>query len=324
MTQQNVAAKVANPFAPQQENKTASSNAVARTDAEKGIQEVMASMMLAKQAPRDPRKAVDRIVDACTRETLAEAAVYEYVRGGAQVTGPSIRLAECIAQNWGNLSFGVRELSSENGVSTVQAYARDLETNTLSEKVFQVPHVRYTRKSGNVKLTDPRDIYELIANNGARRMRNCILAVVPGDVVETAVNQCMVTQEAGCEVTPETVKAMVSAFEKEFGVTSDLIEKRIQRRIESITAPLMLNLKRIFQSLRDGMSKKADWFDVDPNEESVQPKTSDVADATKKQTQQQATKVDPVDEDIDESTGEITQPPPNQGVNASALFSNSN
>ena len=110
-----------------------------------------------------------RILDACKRKSVADSAEYAYPRGGTLVTGPSIRLAEVIAQNYQNLAFGVRELSNKNGESLVQSYCFDLETNVRSEKVFTVPHIRYSKKKGNVKLTDPRDIYEMVANQAARR-----------------------------------------------------------------------------------------------------------------------------------------------------------
>ncbi len=71
--------------------------------------------------------------------------------------------------------------------STVEAFAWDVEeANTRQTKVFQVRHWRHT-KQGGYKLTDPRDIYELVANNGARRLRACILGVIPGDVIDAAV-----------------------------------------------------------------------------------------------------------------------------------------
>lgn len=44
---------------------------------------------------------MDRILKSCTRETLAQSAVYSYPRGGQSVEGPSIRLAETLAQEWG-------------------------------------------------------------------------------------------------------------------------------------------------------------------------------------------------------------------------------
>ena len=120
-------------------------------------QEVQAAMVIAKRFPRDEVEAYNRIMRACQRKKLAETAMYEYPRGGTKVTGPSIRLAEAMAQNWGNLDFGILELEQKNGESQVMAYAWDLETNTRQTKVFSVPHVRGTKK-GNVPLTDPRDI----------------------------------------------------------------------------------------------------------------------------------------------------------------------
>lgn len=237
----------------------AASNAIASSDEQRAIQEVQAAMTIAKKFPRDPMEAMDRIINACTRPTLAEAALYSYQRGGTEITGPSIRLAEAMAQAWGNMQFGIRELSSANSVSTVEAFCWDMETNTRQVKVFQVPHIRYSRNKGNEVLKDPRDIYELVANNGARRLRACILGVIPGDVTEAAVAQCDVTQRNNVDIEPEAIKTMVEAFAK-WGVTQEMIEKRIQRRIDAINAPLMLNLRRIMRSVLDGMGKPSDWF----------------------------------------------------------------
>ena len=124
-------------------------------------QEVQAAMVIAKKFPRDEVQSFNRIMKACQRKTLAEQAMYEYPRGGTKVTGPSIRLAEAMAQNWGNLDYGIVELEQKNGESQVMAYAWDLETNTRQTKIFSVPHIRSTKK-GNIALTDPRDIYELV------------------------------------------------------------------------------------------------------------------------------------------------------------------
>lgn len=144
-------------------------------------QEVQAAMVIAKRFPRNEVDSFNRILRSCQRKSLAETATYEYPRGGAKVTGPSIRLAEAMAQNWGNIDFGITELEQSNGESQVMAYAWDLETNTRQTKIFTVPHIRGTKK-GNIPLTDPRDIYEMVANQGARRLRACILGIIPGDL----------------------------------------------------------------------------------------------------------------------------------------------
>lgn len=239
---------------------TRQGNAISDASTAREVQEVQAMMAIAKRFPRDEKAALDRIINACTRKGLADAACYQYSRGGTDITGPSIRLAEAIAQAWGNLQFGVRELEQRNGESTVEAFAWDLETNTRQVKTFQVKHERHT-KMGAKALTDPRDIYELVANQGARRVRACILGVVPGDVVDEAVKQCDVTLNATAEVTPESIKKLVDVFAG-FKVSKEQIEARIQRHIDAITPAQIVALRKIYNSLKDGMSKAEDWFPV--------------------------------------------------------------
>ena len=157
---------------------------------QRAISEVQGAIVLAKKFPRNEKESSDRILIACQRPKLAEQALYSYARGGTEITGPSIRLAEAIVQNWQNVQFGIRELEQRFGESTIEAFAWDLENNIKQIKTFQVKHERYTKARGKYSLEDPRDIYEAVANQGARRLRACILGIIPGDVIEAAVNQC--------------------------------------------------------------------------------------------------------------------------------------
>ena len=240
---------------------SASAAAMVAVEQERALAEVQGAIVLAKRFPRNQIEALDKITVACQRPGLAEQALYSYSRGGTEITGPSIRLAEAIAQNWQNLQFGIRELEQRNGESTVEAFAWDVENNTRHVKTFQVKHERHTKK-GNYRLEDPRDIYELTANQGARRLRAAILAIIPGDVIEAAVTQCEQTLKAKADTSPEALKKLVEAFEK-FAITKDQIEKRIQRRLDTITPAQLVNLRKIYNSLKDGMSAPADWFEVD-------------------------------------------------------------
>ena len=239
---------------------TAALGVLSSSEQQRAIAEVQASMILARANPRDPIRAMDLIRQDCTRPTLAERALYTYARGGTDVTGPSIRLAECLAQRWGNIAYGTRELEQHDDDSLMQAYAWDLETNVKREMIFTVPHVRDTKK-GKVALTDSRDVYEITANMGARRLRACLLGLIPGDVVEEAVGQVEVTLKTKADVTPERVARMLETFAA-FGVTKEQIEKRIQRRaaVDTLTPALVLQLGKIANSLRDGMSVPGDWF----------------------------------------------------------------
>lgn len=227
-------------------------------------QEVQAAMVVAKKFPRNEVESYNRIMKACQRKSLAEKSMYEYPRGDTRVTGPSIRLAEAMAQNWGNIDFGIIELEQAAGESKVMAYAWDLETNTRQTKVFSVPHIRATKK-GSIQLKDPRDIYEMVANQGARRLRACILGVIPGDVVESAVSQCEKTL-IGDNKTPleDTIRVIANTFETEYGVTVAMLEKFVGCKIESFTMQNLIRLKKVYVSLKDGMAKREDYFEMLP------------------------------------------------------------
>lgn len=227
-------------------------------------QEVQAAMVIAKRFPRNEVESYNRILRACQRKSLAEQSMYEYPRGGTKVTGPSIRLAEAMAQNWGNIDFGIIELEQKAGESQVMAYAWDLETNTRQTKVFSVPHIRGTKK-GNMVLTDPRDIYEMVANQGARRLRACILGVIPGDVIDSALDQCMLTLTSGNkEPLIDRVRKMAKAFEDDFSVTLPAIEKYLGCKHESFSENDFVRLKNVYKSLRDGMAKREEYFELTP------------------------------------------------------------
>ncbi len=232
-------------------------------------QEVQAAMVIAKRFPRDEVEAFNRILKSCQRKTLAEQSMYEYPRGGQKVTGPSIRLAEALAQNWGNLDYGIVELEQNNGESQVMAYAWDLETNTRQSKIFSVPHIRAT-KHGNKTLTDPRDIYEMVANQGARRLRACILGVIPGDVIDSAVDQCQLTLKgANPEPLIDRVRKMVKTFEDKFSVTKEMLEEYIGCNSDAFSENDFMRLRNIYGSLKDGMSKRDDYFKIKPAKKSI-------------------------------------------------------
>lgn len=224
--------------------------------------EVLGAIHAAKRFPRDQFTAYNNILKECQRYTLAEKALYSYPRGGQNVTGPSIRMAEAIARHWGNIDSGIRELEQRDGESIMQSYAWDLETNFRVTKNFTVKHIR-DKKTGAVALRDQRDIYELTANQGARRLRACLLAVVPGDVVEGAEKQVRQTLAAGPKgVTREDrVRKMVAEFDK-LGVKTEHIEQRIGCPLISITDEQIIDLVGVYNAVKDGTTKRGDFFDM--------------------------------------------------------------
>lgn len=262
-----------NPFSRNQLPEHVNAGTVA-VESERAIAEVQAKLVIAKRFPRDEARAYDRVMQACSRPSLAAVAEYSFPRGGQKVSGPSIRLAEELARCYGNLIYGIRELSRTDGASEMQAFAWDLETNVESTQNFTVRHIRDRKSSngGNVALTDERDIYEITANMGGRRLRARILAILPPDLVEAAVEKCRATLAGNSqEPIADRVKKMIEAF-KRFGVTSKHLSDYLGKKLDDVIPEDIADLTAIYTSLKDGVSQVSDYFGA--------PKVQDPADAS--------------------------------------------
>lgn len=228
-------------------------------EAERAIAEAQGKLVIAKRFPRDPFRAFNQAMEACRRLTFAEEALYKYSRGDGAVSGASIRLAEELARCWHNIEYGLRELSNKNGVSEMEAYAWDLETNTYSSQKFTVRHWRDTKRGG-YELTDQRDIYEITANLGARRMRARILAVLPGDLVDAAVAECYKTL-AGRNDEPMTVRLqrVVAKFSK-LGVSVAMLESYLKHQLDKTLPDELVDLQAVYNAIKDDNGKIGDYF----------------------------------------------------------------
>lgn len=278
-----------NQLTSQFENQYQQPNSVmTQASSNREMEEVKGAIFMARQFPRNVFQSEQRILDACKRPALAETAVYQYPRGGTKVSGPSIRLAEVIAQNWGNIDFGIKELEQREGESVVMSYAWDLETNTRQTKVFTVKH-SYKSKGTIKKLDDPRDIYEKIANDGARRLRSCILAVIPGDIIENAVRQCDETLRGNSKgPLKDRIANALKTFKERYKVTQEMIEIRFGYTADSFTEVDYVELIKIFNSLKDGMSKVEDWFDKNTSKKSNSKLSEDFNQPSEQPVKQEA------------------------------------
>lgn len=234
-------------------------------EASRAVAEAQGKLLIAKKFPRNETEAFAKAIQSCQRPGLASKAFYSYPRGKETVTGVTIRFAEELARCYGNLDYGIKELSNSDGQSEMQAYCWDLETNTMSLQNFTNKHIRES-KYGNTELKSQRDIYELNANMGARRLRSRILAILPPDLVEECIQECRRTL-AGDNSTPiiDRINKMVVAFQK-IGVSKEQLEKRLKHTVESVTEEELVELTGIYNGIRTKETKVSEWFE--------QPKTA--------------------------------------------------
>lgn len=229
----------------------------------RAVAEVAAAVQVAQQMPRDMNRAWAEMKAACSRLGLAERAFYSVPnRGGSK---PSVHLARELARIWGNLDYGVHELSRDDtrGMSEVRCYAWDQQTNVRSSRTLQVPHQRMVKVDGQQvrrPLVDLGDVYLNNQNIGARAVRESIFTVLPADFVAEAQDICRATIRNGDgKPLPERIANMVARF-KELGVTVSRIETRVGSKRGQWTAADLAELAVVFGSISRGDARVDDEF----------------------------------------------------------------
>lgn len=218
----------------------------------KEIQAVRDRMLIARGYPRDASQSQARIAQSCKRPSFAEAAIYKVPRSGGTVEGPSIQLALEVARQWGNMDICMgREIPQDDDKKTViEVSATDTETNFHVSEMLSVKHVRYSKQGGLKPLTNPDDIYLICSARASKRVRECILKVVPRDVTDLAIEQCRQTSasNAGLEL---RVAGMVAKFAK-LGVTESMLTDHLKKPLKDIVAGDLQDLAGIYTDLNEG------------------------------------------------------------------------
>jgi hypothetical protein len=242
-----------------------------RIEQTRAVAEVMAQVEVAQRMPRDMERAIRQMQTSCRQPSLAERAFYRYPKGknhdgsSNMITGPSVHLARELARCFGNVQYGLVELSRDLDQSEMMVFAWDVETNSRSCSTFIVPHRRDT-KNGQIELTDLREIYENNANQAARRLREAIFSIMPPWFTEDAKELCAQTLQGGKDasgkVIPPEVRAAraVDKFARAYGIRKEQLETKMGARITAWTEYDLAALSVIFRSLERGEARVEDEF----------------------------------------------------------------
>lgn len=224
---------------------------------------VQGELVKADQRRRNEDEARKALIQSCKRRGFAETALYTFPRGGKEITGASVNLAREAARLWGNIEHGFVIVREEENNRLIQAYAVDKQTNTrvIAEDAFKK---LIQRKKGNGTewiRPDERDLRELTNRRAAIIKRNCILEILPKDLIDEAQEAVRATLKKTVKQDPESVNKMINAF-LSIGVKSEMIEKRIGHDVKKATPEELEELRGIYNSIRDGNSTVEEHFEV--------------------------------------------------------------
>lgn len=237
----------------------------------RAVAEVAAAVRVARDFPRDEALAFQRMERSCGTQALAERAFYSLPRAGGRVEGETVHLARELAGCWGNLDYGVREMRRDDnaGVSEMQAWAWDQETNVRSSRSFVVPHARMKNKKREA-LTDLGDIANNNNSVAARAVRETIFTVLPTPFVVAAVDICNAVlrgeHSANRQPPADAAAQVVSGF-ADFGVTQQQLEAHVALPRAEWSPQTIAALRVLGGEINRGEKRVEDEFGGQSNDE---------------------------------------------------------
>lgn len=235
------------------------------TSAAAGVQqEIQGALVIAQRFPRDEDRAFQSLIRSCKRANFAADAQYEFPRGGQKVRGPSIYFAREFARVWGNIRHGCDILHDDEDSRSIRAWAWDLETNAkvTADDSFRKLVQRKNKKTNVTEWVKPdeRDLRELTNRRAAIAKRNCILELLPSDLIQDALDRCDQTLQQDAAEDPDAFRKNTLAGFIDLNVSADQLKAYLGCPIENASPKQQAELRRIYKSLKDGAATWSDYF----------------------------------------------------------------
>ena len=190
----------------------------------------------------------------------ASSCFYKLPRGGKNIEGPSVRLAEIAITCYGNIQVGSRCVecvtSGDSPHVTIQAIAHDLERNV---RVVVEKRRRITKKK-NKDAIDEDDI-NLATNAGAAiAFRDAAFKVVPLALIKPVMDKAKEVAIGDASTLVDRRAKAIDAFGK-MGVHTPKILARLGRaKIDDIDLSDLETLIGFFTAIKDGQATVDDVF----------------------------------------------------------------
>lgn len=223
--------------------------------------EIDMQVATAKQYPRHLPTVLNQIQTYATMdvETASDCfyALYRKNADGSDqvIEGLSVRMAEIIANAWGNLRIATRIIGNDGKTITAQAVCHDLETNVAIST--EVKRSILTKKG----YTFSQDMQVVTGNAAAAiAFRNAVLKVIPKAVTKkviTEVQQVAQGQAMDLERQRQTLIQYFAKFNVSEQMIFDLFEIKLRDEIDK---EKVMILKGLYNAIKEGTTSVQEAF----------------------------------------------------------------
>ena len=230
--------------------------------------EIKVAAQLAMMRPRNIMTVRDNILRTCSRPEFAEAAIWSKPVGGKTLAGPSIRLAEQLAREMGNIKIQKLMIEDTDERRTIKIIGWDLESSmSYSEDIIIKKVVERRQAKGRDVVYERQNTHgdtvfgvtatddELLNAENARSskvIRNIILRLVPEDLISEARQRCEQTMKNKAAADPQgELKKITDGFSA-VGVRPSDLTTYLGHPLEQVQPAEIVDLRQVYASLRDG------------------------------------------------------------------------
>ncbi|TXH59328.1 MAG: hypothetical protein E6Q97_00095 [Desulfurellales bacterium] len=223
--------------------------------------EVDIQIATAKRYPRQLSTVKKEMLSFATLDQeTAESCFYSVPRGGKNVQGPSIRLAEIAISCYGNLRAGSRVIST---VSTgdsphvvLQSVCHDLEKNVA---VTIEKRRRITKKRGKTAV-DEDDINLAVNAGSAIALRDAVFKIVPLALVKPVYEQARAVAIGDAKTLAQRRSKALETFAKMGVAEARILEMLEKKSVEDIGLAELETLTGLRNAIKDGETTIDDAF----------------------------------------------------------------
>lgn len=242
--------------------------------AAKATATVQARYIMALQRPRDLDDVRVKLLKECNRPRFAEVARY-LKPVGKGVSGPSIRFAEAAIRCMTNVTTEVVTIFDDSKKRIVQVTVTDLESNVpysldvTIEKTVERSSVKpgqtvvstrvnsYGKTTFLVEATED-DLLNKQAALISKAIRQLALRLLPGDILDEAMDAVTATQEREDKRDPDAArKRLVDAF-AQLGVKPSDLKQYLGHELSQSSPAELAELRSVYSAIRDGEGTWAD------------------------------------------------------------------